>query len=577
MANPKRKKPEELRSHRWYGVNDLRGFGHRSRTAQMGYPRSDYAGKPVIAVINTWSEINPCHTHLRQRAEEVKRGIWQAGGFPIEMPAMSLSEPFQKPTTMLYRNLLAMETEELLRSYPADGCVLMGGCDKTTPALLMGAFSMNLPAIFMPAGPMLRGDFQGKFLGSGSDTWKYWAELRAGNIREDEWKGVEDGIARSPGHCMTMGTASTMTSAVEALGFTLPGAASIPAPDSRHAQMATLTGKRIVDMVWEDLKPLDIADARAFDNAVTTVLALGGSTNALVHLVALARRAGVPLDIDRFDALARKVPVLANVRPAGKYLMEDFFYAGGLRALLRELGDLVDGSAPTVNGHTLGENIAGAKVWNDDVIRARSNPLVPHDGLAVLRGNLAPGGAVIKPPAMEPRLQKHVGRAVVFRNYDDMAARIDDPKLDVDADSVIVLQNAGPRGAPGMPEWGQLPIPKKLLQQGVRDMVRISDARMSGTSYGACVLHVTPESYVGGPLALVRDGDRIELDVPARRLQLLVDDAELERRRAAWKPPQPHFTRGFGTLYLKHVTQADQGCDFDFLQAGGKTEEPEIH
>jgi dihydroxy-acid dehydratase len=577
MASKPRKKPEELRSHRWYGVNDLRSFGHRSRTAQMGYPRSDYAGKPVIAVINTWSEINPCHTHFRQRAEEVKRGIWQAGGFPIEMPAMSLSEPFQKPTTMLYRNLLAMETEELLRSYPADGCVLMGGCDKTTPALLMGAFSMNLPAIFMPAGPMLRGDFQGKFLGSGSDTWKYWAELRAGNITEDEWKGVEDGIARSPGHCMTMGTASTMTSAVEALGLTLPGAASIPAPDSRHAQMATLTGKRIVEMVWEDLKPLDIADARAFDNAVTTVLALAGSTNALVHLVALARRAGVPLDIDRFDALARKVPVLANVRPSGKYLMEDFFYAGGLRALLRELGDLIDGSAPTVNGRTLGENIADAKAWNDDVIRSRANPLVARDGLAVLRGNLAPAGAVIKPPAMEARLQQHVGRAVVFRNYEDMAARIDDPALDIDADSMIVLQNAGPRGAPGMPEWGQLPIPKKLLQQGVRDMVRISDARMSGTSYGACVLHVTPESFVGGPLALVRDGDRIALDVPARRLQLLVDDAELERRRAAWKPPKPHFTRGFGTLYLKHVTQADQGCDFDFLEAGAATGEPEIH
>ncbi|HEX6634915.1 MAG TPA: L-arabinonate dehydratase [Usitatibacter sp.] len=577
MAKKPRKKPEELRSHRWYGVNDLRSFGHRSRTAQMGYPRSDYAGKPVIAVINTWSEINPCHTHFRQRAEEVKRGIWQAGGFPIEMPAMSLSEPFQKPTTMLYRNLLAMETEELLRSYPADGCVLMGGCDKTTPALLMGAFSMNLPAIFMPAGPMLRGDFQGKLLGSGSDTWKYWAELRAGNITEDEWKGVEDGIARSPGHCMTMGTASTMTSAVEALGLTLPGAASIPAPDSRHAQMATLTGKRIVEMVWEDLKPLDIADARAFDNAVTTVLALAGSTNALVHLVALARRAGVPLDIDRFDALARKVPVLANVRPSGKYLMEDFFYAGGLRALLVELGDLIDGSAPTVSGRTLGENIAGAKAWNDDVIRPRSNPLVAHDGLAVLRGNLAPGGAVIKPPAMEARLQQHVGRAVVFRNYEDMAARIDDPALDIDADSVIVLQNAGPRGAPGMPEWGQLPIPRKLLQQGVRDMVRISDARMSGTSYGACVLHVTPESFVGGPLALVRDGDRIALDVPARRLELRVDDAELERRRAEWKPPKPHFTRGFGTLYLQHVTQADQGCDFDFLEAGAATGEPEIH
>src|SRR5215213_9301973 len=341
-----RKTPEELRSHRWYGVKDLRSFGHRSRTAQMGYDRSDYLGKPVIAIINTWSDINPCHSHFKQRVEEVKRGIWQAGGFPVEMPAISLSEPFQKPTTMLYRNLLAMECEELLRSYPADGCVLMGGCDKTTPALVMGAISMDLPAIFMPAGPMLRGDYKGEFLGSGSDTWKYWAELRAGNITEDDWQGVEQGIARSPGHCMTMGTASTMTSAIEALGFTLPGAASIPAPDSRHAQMAMLTGKRIVDMVWEDLKPLDIADARAFDNAVTTVLALGGSTNSIVHLVALARRAGVALDIDRFDAISRRTPVLANVRPSGKFLMEDFFYAGGLRALLASLGDLIDGSAP---------------------------------------------------------------------------------------------------------------------------------------------------------------------------------------------------------------------------------------
>ena len=572
-----RKKPEELRSHRWYGVDDLRSFGHRSRTAQMGYTRSDYAGKPVIAIINTWSEINPCHTHFRQRAEEVKRGIWQAGGFPVEMPAITLSEPFQKPTTMLYRNLLAMETEELLRSYPADGCVLMGGCDKTTPALVMGALSMNLPSIFLPAGPMLRGDFQGRFLGSGSDTWKYWAELRAGNITRDEWQGVEDGIARSPGHCMTMGTASTMTSAMEAIGLTLPGAASIPAADSRHAQMATLTGKRIVEMVWEDLKPLEIASSAAFDNAVITVLALGGSTNAIVHLIALARRANVSLDLDRFDTLARNTPVLANVRPSGKYLMEDFYYAGGLRALLATLGDLIDAGATTVNGRTLGENVAGAKTWNEDVIRTRANPLVERDGLAVLRGNLAPDGAVIKPPAMEARLQKHTGRAVVFASYEDMAARIDDPSLDIDAESVIVLQNAGPQGAPGMPEWGQLPIPKKLLQQGVRDMVRISDARMSGTSYGACVLHVAPEAFVGGPLALVRNGDRISLDVPARRLELLVKEDELQRRRAQWKPAPPHYRRGFGTLYLKHVTQADKGCDFDFLESGGETAEPEIH
>ncbi|MDH1300152.1 MULTISPECIES: L-arabinonate dehydratase [Achromobacter] len=581
MSNStKRKKPEELRSHRWYGVRDLRSFGHRSRTAQMGYHRSDYAGKPVIAIINTWSDINPCHSHFKQRVEEVKRGIWQAGGFPVEMPAMSLSEPFQKPTTMLYRNLLAMETEELLRSYPADGCVLMGGCDKTTPALLMGAVSMDLPTIFMPAGPMLRGNWNGNTLGSGSDTWKYWAELRAGNITEEDWQGVEDGIARSPGHCMTMGTASTMTGAVEALGLCLSGASSIPAPDSRHAQMASLTGKRIVEMVWEDLKPSDLLTAASFDNAVRTVLALSGSTNSVVHLIAMARRSGFGLDLDRFDHLARTTPVLANLRPAGKYLMEDFYYAGGLRAMLVQLGDLLDTTQRTVDGRTLGENIAGARIFNEDVIRPRAQALIERDGLAVLRGNLAPDGAVIKPPAMEAHLQVHTGRAVVFKDYNDMAARIDDPDLDVDADSVIVLQNAGPQGAPGMPEWGQLPIPQKLLKQGVRDMVRISDARMSGTSYGACVLHVAPEAYVGGPLALVRDGDRITLDVPARRLELLVSDEELAARRAAWQAPPPRFERGYGVLYLKHIGQADTGCDFDFLQTETRAPaagEPEIH
>ncbi|CAB3842244.1 6-deoxy-6-sulfo-D-gluconate dehydratase [Achromobacter mucicolens] len=575
-----RKKPEDLRSHRWYGVKDLRSFGHRSRTAQMGYHRSDYAGKPVIAIINTWSDINPCHSHFKQRVEEVKRGIWQAGGFPVEMPAMSLSEPFQKPTTMLYRNLLAMETEELLRSYPADGCVLMGGCDKTTPALIMGAVSMDLPTIFVPAGPMLRGNWNGNTLGSGSDTWKYWAELRAGNITEEDWQGVEDGIARSPGHCMTMGTASTMTGAVEALGLCLSGASSIPAPDSRHAQMASLTGKRIVDMVWEDLKPSDLLTAASYDNAVRTVLALSGSTNAVVHLIAMARRSGFGLDLDRFDHLARTTPVLANLRPAGKYLMEDFYYAGGLRAMLVQLGDLLDTAQRTVDGRTLGENIAGARIFNEDVIRPRAQALIERDGLAVLRGNLAPDGAVIKPPAMEARLQVHTGRAVVFKDYNDMAARIDDPDLDVDADSVIVLQNAGPQGAPGMPEWGQLPIPQKLLKQGVRDMVRISDARMSGTSYGACVLHVAPESYVGGPLALVKDGDRITLDVPNRRLDLLITDAELAERRAAWQAPPPRFERGYGVLYLKHIGQADTGCDFDFLQSEERAApagEPEIH
>lgn len=561
-----RRKPEELRSHRWYGVNDLHAFGHRSRTAQMGYHPSDYMGKPVIAVINTWSEINSCHTHFKQRVEEVKRGVWQAGGFPVEMPAMSLAEPFQKPTTMLYRNFLAMEVEEVLRSYPFDGCVLMGGCDKTTPGLLMGAISMNLPAIYLPAGPMLRGDWNGRTLGSGSDTWKYWAELRAGRITEAEWKGLESGIARSAGHCMTMGTASTMTSAAEALGMTLPGFASIPAVDSRHAQYASQTGRRIVEMVWTDLKPSDILTPKSFDNAVTTVLALSGSTNAIVHLVAVARRAGVPLTTARFDELARVTPVIADIRPAGKYLMEDFFYAGGLRALLAELGDLIDGSQLTVNGATLGENIAGAEIFDDDVIRRRGNPLVPNDALAVLTGNLAPDGAVIKPAAMEARLLKHRGPAVVFRDYADMAARIDDESLDVTADSVIVLQHAGPVGAPGMPEWGQLPIPQKLLRQGVRDMVRISDARMSGTSYGACVLHVAPESFVGGPLALVRDGDIVELDVPGRRLHLDVGEEVLAARRAEWRPPKRRFERGFGVMHQLHVMQADKGCEFDFLE-----------
>ncbi len=571
------KKPEDLRSHRWFGVKDLRSFGHRSRAAQMGYDRSEYAGKPLIAIINTWSDINPCHTHFKERVEEVKRGVWQAGGFPVELPAMSLSEPFQKPTTMLYRNFLAMETEELLRSHPCDGAVLMGGCDKTTPALIMGATSMNLPAIYMPAGPMLRGNWGGATLGSGSDTWKYWAELRAGNITEADWQEIEQGIARSPGHCMTMGTASTMTSAAEALGFTLPGAASIPAPDARHAAMAALTGRRIVDMVWEDLKPSDFLTAGSFDNAVTTVLALGGSTNAVVHLIAMARRAGVPLDLEAFDALARKTPLLANIRPSGKYLMEDFYYAGGLRALLVRLGDLLHSDARTVNGKTLGENIAGAKVFDEDVILPLDKPLVASDSLAVLRGNLAPDGAVIKPPAAEARLHRHTGRAIVFSDYNDMAKRIDDPDLAVDENSVLVLQNAGPLGAPGMPEWGQLPIPKKLLQRGVRDMLRISDARMSGTSYGACVLHVAPESFIGGPLALVVDGDVIELDIAARRLSLRVGDDELARRRALWRQPAPRFTRGFGALFAQHIRQANEGCDFDILERGNAIPEPEIH
>ncbi len=572
----KKKRPEELRSHRWYGVQDLRAFGHRSRTAQMGYDRSDYAGKPVIAIINTWSDINTCHTHFKQRVEEVKRGVWQAGGFPVEMPAMSLAEPMQKPTTMLYRNFLAMETEELLRSYPADGAVLMGGCDKTTPALVMGAISMNLPAIYLPAGPMLSGHWRDTTLGSGSDSWKYWAELRAGTITEKDWQEIEDSIARSPGTCMTMGTAATMMSLAESLGFSLPGAASIPAPDSNHAKMATLTGKRIVDMVWEDLKPRDFLVKESFDNAIVTLLAMGGSTNALIHLVAMAGRAGIKLPLDRFNDFSAKVPLLANVRPSGdKYLMEDFYYAGGLRALLAQLKDLLVLSCKTVNGKTLGENLDGARIYNEDVIRSRKNPLKESGGLVVLRGNLAPNGAVIK--ASATKITKHTGKAVVFDDYNDMAARIDRDDLDCDADSVLVLRNAGPLGGPGMPEWGMLPVPKKLLKQGVRDMVRVSDSRMSGTSYGCCVLHVAPESAVGGPLALVRSGDLIELDIEKRQLNLKISSDEMNKRKSGWKAPARKYDRGYGAIFAQHVKQADEGCDFDFLEGTAPIPEPEIH
>ena len=573
----RRKTPETLRSHRWYGVDDLRAFGHRSRTLQMGYDRADFMGKPVIAILNTWSEIMPCHFHFKQRADNVKRGVLQAGGFPVEMPAMALSEPLQKPTTMLYRNLLAMEAEELLRSYPCDGAVLMGGCDKTTPGLIMGAISMDIPAIFVPAGPMLRGNWHGKPLGSGTDGWKYWSELRAGTITEDDWHDVEDGIARSHGHCMTMGTASTMTSVAETLGLTLSGAASIPAPDANHLRMAAASGRRIVEAVWEDLKPSDILTLASFENAITVAAAIGGSTNALVHMVAMARRAGIEMDLETFDRIAAQVPTLTNVRPSGDYLMEDFYYAGGLRGLLSRLSSLLKMDCRTISGKTIGEDIAGAQVYDDNVIRSLDKPVYPAGGLAVLRGNLAPDGAVIKPTATDPRFLKHTGPAVVFEDYNDMAARIDDEDLEVDENSVLVLRNAGPLGGPGFPEWGMLPIPKKLLARGVRDIVRISDARMSGTSYGACILHVAPESFVGGPLALVRSGDSIALDVSNRRLDLLVDDAKLARRKTAWTPPPPRFPRGYGKIFSQHVTQADKGCDFDFLEAGPPVPEPEIH
>jgi dihydroxy-acid dehydratase len=572
-----RKKPEELRSARWYAPQDLRSFGQRSRIAQMGYDRSDYAGKPVIGILNTWNDISPCHAHFKARVEEVKRGVWQAGGFPLEMPVMSLSENFQKPTTMLYRNLLAMEVEETLRAYPIDGCVMMGGCDKTTPGLIMGATSMNLPAIFMPAGAMLRGNWHGKILGSGSDGWKYWAELRAGNITQQDWKEIEDGIARSFGTCMVMGTASTMTGIAEALGLALPNSSSIPAADSNHPRMATECGKRAVEMVWEDLKPRDILTRKAFENAVTLFMAVGGSTNAVVHLIAMAGRADITLTLDDLDAFSRKTPLTCNLRPAGEYLMEDFFYAGGTRALLAELRDYLHLGELTVNGKSLGDNLAGAETYNKDVIRSPKTALSQEGGLAVLRGNLCPNGAVIKTSAMDQKLAKHAGKAVVFEDYNDLAARIDDEALPVDASSVLVLRNSGPLGGPGFPEWGMLPIPKKLLKQGVRDMVRLSDARMSGTSYGCCILHVAPESWIGGPLALVKNGDIISLDVPARTLTLQVDEAELARRRAAWKPPAPRYQRGYGTMFSRHITQADKGCDFDFLEGTAPIPEPEIH
>jgi dihydroxy-acid dehydratase len=573
----RRKQPEELRSHRWYGVADLRAFGHRSRTKQMGFASDDYAGKPVIGIVNTWSEMNPCHAHFRVRAEEVKRGVWQAGGFPVELPAISLGETMMKPTTMLYRNLLAMEVEELLRSNPIDGAVLLGGCDKTTPAMMMGAASMDIPTIFVPAGPMLRGNWRNVTLGSGSDVWKYWAEKRAGNIDDRAWEEIEDGIARSFGTCMTMGTASTMAASVEAMGMCLTGASSIPAADSSHPRMATASGKRIVEMVWEDLKPSDVMTPAAIENAVTVAMSLAGSTNVIVHLIAMAGRVGVKLDLDRFDQVARRTPLLANLRPSGKYLMEDFYYAGGLPGLMERLRDLLHVECRTVTGATLGENIAGALVHNDEVICTRAKPVAAEGGLAVLRGNLCPDGAVIKHSAADPRLLVHEGPAMVFEDYNDMAARLDRDDLDVSRDSVLVLKSAGPLGGPGFPEWGMLPIPRKLLQQGVRDMLRISDGRMSGTSYGACVLHVAPEAAIGGPLALVRTGDRIAIDVPRRSLTLKVPEAELARRRTAWRPRATIYPRGYGAMFVKHVTQADQGCDFDFLSGAARVPEPEIH
>jgi dihydroxy-acid dehydratase len=571
-----------LRSAAWFGsgpsTDKLRVFSHRSRARQLGYLPEEHIGKPVIAILNTWSDINPCHMHLRERAEQVKRGVWQAGGFPLEFPVATLSETFQKPTPMLYRNLLSMEAEELLRSYPVDGAVLMGGCDKTTPALLMGAASANLPAIYLPAGPMLRGHYRGTTLGSGTDMWAYWDEYRVGRIGDCELAELECGLARSPGHCMTMGTASTMTSAAEALGMTLPGSASIPAVDSAHHRMAAATGARAVGLARAGLTPREVMTREAFQDAAAVVLALAGSTNALIHLIAMAGRAGVALSLEDFDALGGRVPVLADVRPAGRYLMEDFYYAGGLPALLRQLSEVpgvLHPDRPTVAGTGFGAYYARAVTHDKNVIRDMADPVSAEAGLAVLRGNLAPSGAVIKHLAADPRLLTHSGPAVVFDSYRELQERIDDDALAITADSVLVLRGAGPLGGPGMPEYGMLPIPKYLLEQGVTDMVRISDARMSGTSYGTCVLHVAPESHAGGPLALVRTGDPVTLDVPRRLLSLDVSDDELARRRAGWQPPAPHYERGYGALYTEHITQADQGCDFDFLARPGRDPAPD--
>ena len=571
-----KRSPEQLRSYRWFGVTDLRSFGHRSRTLQMGYAREDFMGKPVIAIINTWSDINPCHSHFRVRVEDVKRGVWQAGGFPIELPALSLSENFVKPTTMLYRNLLALEVEELLRSHPIDGAVLMGGCDKTTPATVMGAISMNLPMIFMPAGPMIRGHHGGTILGSGSDIWKYWAEKDAGTITNQQWNDMEAGIARSPGTCMTMGTASTMTSIVETLGLSLPGAASIPAVDAAHPRMASLTGRKIVEMVWDDLKPSDILTRRSFENALMVHNALAGSTNAMIHLVAMAGRAGIEVNLQDFDDFAQKVPVIANLRPSGEWLMEDFHIAGGIRGLLSRLEPLLHLDERTVAG-TLRDALEGAAVYNDDVIRPLDKPIAASGGTAILRGNLAPNGCVIKPPAAEARLLQHTGPAIVFDTYDEMTKAVNDLDLDVTPDHIMVLRNAGPIGGPGMPEWGMLPIPKKLLKQGVRDMLRISDARMSGTSYGACILHVSPEAHIGGPLAAVRTGDLITVDVPNRSIHLHVSDEQIADRLRTWSPPPRDYPRGYNKLFAQHIRQAHEGCDFDFLEGSGGVPEPEIH
>ena len=555
----------KLRSRDWFGKADRWGVAHRAWLRAEGFSERVFEGKPVIGICNSWSELNNCNAHLRQVADAVKRGVWEAGGFPLEFCTISLGEMLMKPTTMLYRNLMAMEVEECIRAYPLDGVVLLCGCDKTTPAQLMGAASADVPSLMVPGGPMLRGMWHGAELGSGTDVRRFWEEVRAGRLSEEEWCEIENCVSRSAGHCTVMGTASTMASLAEALGMTLPGAADIPAVDSRRLSIAEQSGRRIVEMVGEDLRPSQILTPAAFDNAICLLMALGGSTNAIIHLVAIAGRLGIALPLSRFEEMSRTVPVVANVKPSGKFLMEDFSYAGGVPSVLKEVVSRLHLEAITATGKTLGENISRAACFNREVIKPFSQPVYPEGGLVVLGGNLAPCGAVIKQSASSPHLRKHKGKAVVFENNRDLLDRIDDPHLEVDEDSVLVLKNGGPKGGPGMPEWGHLPIPAKLLKAGVKDMVRLSDARISGTSFGTIAVHVSPEAAVGGALAVVKDGDEIELDVSEKRLELLLPEAEIKARLAQWTPPAPHYSRGYGKMYLEHILQAHHGCDFDFL------------
>jgi L-arabonate dehydrase len=556
----------KLRSADWFGRTDKLGFVHRSWMRTEGFSTSVFQGKPVIGICNSWSELTNCNAHLRQVADAVKRGVWAAGGFPLEFPTISLGEPFMRPTTMMFRNLMAMDVEESIRANPIDGVVLLCGCDKTTPAQLMGAISADVPSIMVTGGPMLKGMWRNREIGSGSDVWHFWDELRAGRISDEEFCEIESCLSRSAGHCMTMGTASTMTSIVEALGMTLTGCASVPAADSRRYVVAEQSGARIVEMVREDLRPTKLLTRKAIENGITVDMAIGGSTNAIIHFLAFAGRLGMDLPMSLFDEISRRTPFLANVRPSGKYLMEDFFYAGGLPALMKEIESLLHLDVMTATGKSLGENIASAKCYNPEVIRSFGAPLKPQGGTVILYGNLCPNGAVLKTSAASENLMQHTGRAVVFEDHDDLKARLDDPNLDVDENCVLVLKNGGPVGAPGMPEWGNLPIPAKIYKKGIEDMVRISDARMSGTSYGTVVLHIAPESALGGPLAIVQNGDMIRLDTANRKLDLLVSDEEIQRRLAAWEKPVRHYDRGYGKLFLDHILQANEGCDFDFLR-----------